>query len=85
MDKRACIYVRIGWLALAAMVVFVLSTYVAQSRFVHIGFCPPSVTGGPSLLVFDSLRPQSYCLPLPMPDKAEVAPKPSPDDKKVGV
>jgi len=83
MDKRACVYVRVAWLVVAMLAVLVCRVYVAQLRFVHIGFCPPVVTGAPSLLVLDTFRVETRCVPLP--PLPQVAPTLPPSDKKTGV
>lgn len=86
MQKRMCIYLRIAWFLFACLGYGVVSDYVAQQRYVHLGFCPYS-QGVPGLLIFDTLRPTLHCMQLPMPsdDKGEVAPKLPPSDKKTGV
>lgn len=66
MDKRACIYIRVGWLCMAAFALLIASRYVAQQRIVSLGFCPPSQTAPyPRLLMFDTLGLETFCIPLP--------------------
>lgn len=85
MDRRACIWVRIGWLTLGFCLTLAVGRYVSQLRYQVVGNCAPSVVGVPAMLIFDSLTAGAFCVPLPMPDKAEVAPKVPSDDNKTGV
>lgn len=90
MDKRACIYIRIGWLFVAAFALFLTSTYIMQQRFQNIGMCAPTRMDGedPGIMIYDSLNPTIFCIPLPPAkplSKEELAPKVLPDDKKTGV
>lgn len=86
MDRRACLYVRIAWLVLAAGLLCISARYVAQSRYVNVGFCPPQVLGVPSLLVYDTFGVRTLCVPLPpILDKSEIAPRVPSSDSKTGV
>lgn len=89
MDRRACIYVRIGWLVLAAGALFLASVRIAQQRFQVAGMCGPAKMGGsePGIMIYDSYSPRIYCLPLPPnpPTKEELAPNLPPSDKKTEI
>lgn len=68
MDRRACIWVRLGWLLAAAFLLWILRDHVDQGRAAVVGYCATPSGENTALLVFDYRFGQAFCVQLPESD-----------------